>query len=87
MHEYRERNQKEPPETPGVDAANLVTGEMERYMDIAGQYGLQNMMIGEPVGNQQTIEQEYRAYIAQTLSPKTISVLKYWEVGDSSMVF
>ena len=82
MLEYRERNQSQPSESPGVDAASLVTGEMESYMELAAQYGLQDMEIGESAGNEQTIEEEYQAYFALSPSPKTTNILKYWEVGD-----
>lgn len=81
MLEYRERNEGSA-QIPGADAADLGTGELEKYMGIAARYGFDDMEIGEPGGNEQTIEQEYQAYITAPLSSKTVNILKFWEARE-----
>lgn len=56
-------------------------------MELAARYGLQDMEIGGSEGKEQTVEQEYRAYIALAPPPTVIDILKFWEVGDSLMLF
>jgi hypothetical protein len=85
MHEYREKaaarnNEGRSSQTAEAD---LGTRETERFMSLAAQYGLDDMDIGESGANEQTIDQEYRAYITAPLSPKTINILRFWEVGHS----
>lgn len=88
MLEYRERNKKEgTAQTPGTDAADLGTEETEKYFSIADEYGIDDMDIGESGGSDQTLEQEYQAYITAPLSSKTVNILKFWEVGGWLMIF
>ena len=89
MLEYRERNQPQPPETLGVDDTSRASRatRKEGYMELAARYGLQDMEIGGSEGKEQTVEQEYRAYIALAPPPTVIDILKFWEVGDSLMLF
>ena len=83
MVEYREKNKKEgPAQTLGADAADPGIGEMAKYFSIAADYGIDDMDIGESGGDEQTVEQEYQAYITAPLSLKTVSILKFWEVRD-----
>jgi len=56
----------------------------EAYMELAAQYGLDDMVIGNPDDNpQQTVEDEYNAYMTAPLSSMKVTSLKFWEVrGD-----
>jgi hypothetical protein len=85
MTEYREDAEKKNPSTndegPLIPAASR---RLEAYMTLAAQYGLDDdMTIGNPGKYQQSVEEEYQAYItAPTLSGK-VDPLKFWEVrGD-----
>jgi len=91
MLKYREKvlaknNEGTSAQTP-ADAADL-DGNMPKYMSLAAQYGLDSdMEIGESGANEQTVEQEYQAYVTAPLSPKSINILKFWEVGIMLMIF
>jgi hypothetical protein len=83
MLEYHERNKKGGPvKTPKADAVDLGTGNMEKYMQIASQYGIPDIDDFEFRENEQTHEQEYQAYITAACLSKTVNVLKFWKVGD-----
>ena len=59
---------------------------MLTYMSLATQYGLNDEMdIGGSSTNVQTIKQEYQAYVMASLSPKSIDILKFWEVDGDVM--
>jgi hypothetical protein len=79
MLEYREKisnteDDIEPPE-------GSHSGEVPKYMTLAEQYGLSDdMNIGESKANEQTIEQEFQAYITAPLTPTSVNILKFWEV-------
>lgn len=85
MREYRERiKNEEPVETSGED---LDTGKTEKFMLLATEYygGLDDMVIGGSGGDQrfeQSVEQEYQAYITAPLSAISVNILRFWEVGD-----
>jgi DNA-directed RNA polymerase specialized sigma24 family protein len=65
----------------GADTGDPHAGETPKYMSLAEQYGLgSDMDVGDSGANEQTIEQEYQAYITVPLSPKNINILKFWEV-------
>jgi hypothetical protein len=82
MLKYHERNEEEPAPTPVVDvAADLGTEEVDKYYSIAAQYGL-DMDIGASEGVEQTIDQEYQAYITAPLVARKVNILKFWEVCD-----
>jgi hypothetical protein len=88
MIEYRERAvgpEEQPPPglQPGGSAVNLPS------YSLAEQYGLtdDDMDIGSPGINEQTVEQEYQAYITASLSPKTIDIVKFWEASNRSLDF
>jgi hypothetical protein len=70
-----------------VSEATVASGEMPKYMSLAAQYGLEDMDIGASNSPEQTIEQEYQAYITAPLSPKSMDILKFWEVGDSMAIY
>jgi hypothetical protein len=59
-------------------------GALPAYMSLAAHYDLEDeMTIGASDAQKQTVEQEYQAYITAFLSPKEMSILKFWEVGGS----
>jgi hypothetical protein len=82
MLEYRKRNEKGLVQTPQAGPANPGTGDMEKYMTIAAKYWINDMDIGVSGGIEQTVEQEYQAYITAPLSLRNVIILNFWEVGD-----
>jgi hypothetical protein len=79
---YRERAaapEEQPP--PGLQRGNSVPN-LPSYA-LAAEYGLDDddMDIGNPGANEQTVEQEYQAYITAPLSPKTTNIIKFWEAS------
>jgi hypothetical protein len=86
MLAYREKagaNRDDEP-LPDAGATSSDSGKIPGYMSLAKQYGLHDDMdIGDSGGHEQTIEQEYQAYVTAQLSPKNVDILKFWEVsGD-----
>ena len=79
MREYREREIAATPDQSVPPA----TAEVPAYMSLAAQYGVTDMEIGDSGIGDQTIEQEYQAYIMAPLSPKTMDILKFWEVYNN----
>jgi hypothetical protein len=59
--------------------------DVPAYMSLAAQYGIDNDMDFGNSGQdeQQTIDQEYQAYVTASCSPKGTDILKFWEVGVS----
>lgn len=69
---------------PPSNANATIERAKPMYMSLAAQYGLSDEMeIGGSNTPQQTIEQEYQAYITAPLSLTTTDVLKFWEVGGT----
>lgn len=65
--------------------ANTGHSEIPAYMSLAVQYGLsEEMDLGVSDASEPTIEHEYQAYITAPVSPKTMNILKFWEVNGSS---
>ena len=89
MIEYRERAEEEAPEElppPSLQPGNTVPN-LPSY-SLAAEYGLgdDDMDIGNPGPNEQTVEQEYQAYIIAPLSPKTTNIIKFWEASKQSSI-
>ena len=83
MVEYRKKattkNDVEEPPTPDDNVTSDVGEVREAYMELAAQYELYDMIIGDPGDDpQQTVEEEYRAYVTAPLSK--LPSLKFWEV-------
>jgi hypothetical protein len=77
MIEYRD-NVITAVETDQSNAGNSAPG----YMTLAQQYGLDDMEIGDVGAHRQaTVEEEYRSYITAPLSPKSMDIIKFWEVS------
>jgi hypothetical protein len=75
MREYREKAGTETPFEPPP----TVTEERPRFMMLAQRYGLSDdMNIGGSNETEQTLEQEYQAYVTATRS--AVDILKFWEV-------
>jgi hypothetical protein len=80
MEEYRENV------TTATETDPLTSSSEDpepAYMSLAQQYGLSDdMEIGGSGSHcQATIEQEYQSYITAPLSPKSMEILKFWEVS------
>jgi hypothetical protein len=78
--QYWERAIAATPGQKSVPAAGPSTSAVPAYMSLAAQYGITDMEIGNPGIPDQTVEQEYQAYITAPLSPNTMDILKFWEV-------
>jgi hypothetical protein len=58
------------------------TGVAPRYMELSSKYGLPSDLDIRNLGpKEQTVEQEYQAYVTSPCSEKTTDVLKFWEVS------
>jgi hypothetical protein len=78
MTDYRDAAADNQPASP-FQAPN--TEDLPAYMKLGVQYGLEDEMdIGNPSVSQQTIEQEYQAYITAALTAKSVPILTFWEV-------
>jgi hypothetical protein len=53
--------------------------------DLAGQYGLEDFMdfVDHTVQHEQSIDDEFNAYMTALLAPKGTDILKFWEVSYS----
>ena len=84
MLEYCEKsadNEEHSAQADDVGDATGVAGKMPTYMDLAADYGIElEMEISEPSEKVQTVEQEYQAYITSALSPRSVNILRFWEV-------
>lgn len=90
MVEYRERadavtaNLGQPAPVPALSGDSNTPA----FMTLAAQYGLDedDMGLGNNNSNQQTIEQEYQAYITSTLSNGAVDIIKFWEVSMMKLI-
>jgi hypothetical protein len=86
MQEYRKKIDTASTQMP-VDARPSA-GDLPAYMSLAAQYDLEDdMTIGATCGAQeQSIEQEFQAYITAPLSPANTNILTFWEVSGTVAV-
>jgi hypothetical protein len=87
MLEYREKAKQKALEgqsAPTVAVPGVGTGKMPSYISLAQQYGYNddNMEFDGSSDAEQTLEQEYQAYVTAPLSTKYTDILKYWEVSN-----
>ena len=85
MLEYHEKqNALEGQSAPTVAVPGVGTGKTPSYMSLAQQYSYDDddMEFGGPSDAEQTVEQEYQAYVTAPLSTKYTDILKYWEVSN-----
>jgi hypothetical protein len=81
MREYREVFRPSGEEAIAAKATHS-TGDMPKYMSLAAHYGLlEDMDISNSSRQEQTLEQEYQAYITAPLAAKQINILHFWEVS------
>ena len=85
MLEYREDTATE----EVAPSTSKESSEIPRYMSLAAKYGIRDEMdIGSSSStSDQTIEQEYQSYITAALSPKTIDIIKFWEVSHIITIY
>jgi len=89
MSDYRKNTTTDSDEEPcAQENPTYSDWEEPDYMSLAAQYGSTRMMdIGDPVGGkQQTLDQEYQAYVTGAHSPKNQDPLCFWEVCGILMV-
>jgi len=93
MTQYREDAEKATPDDDNDDKSllteNAVPPKVEAFMGLAAKYGLDtDMVIGTVTPGkkyQQTVEEEYQAYMTAQCSPRGINPLMFWEArGDTS---
>ena len=83
MSEYRKKVAANQDEEPLFQQDP--TYEAPKYMSLAAQYGLlDDMDIGDLGQSEQTIDQEYQAYMTAPCSLKNTDPLKFWEVGGDT---
>jgi len=84
MSEYREKAAADSDEvSPSQEGHTSPNAPM--YMSLGAQYGFgDEMEIGNLVVNQheQSVNQEYQAYLTAKCSPSDVNILNFWEVGD-----
>ena len=77
-------------EEPFADAGPIapILGESPAYMTLDAQYGLvdDDLAIGSTT-QEQTVEQEFQAYVTALLSSPNIDILKFWEVSKRTSIF
>jgi len=87
MMKYREKAEKATPNANDEEPPILaVSPKVEAYMTLAAEYGLEdNMTIGDPGKYQQTLEEEYQAYVTAPSLPRGTDPLRFWEAcGDTN---
>jgi hypothetical protein len=81
MREYRKALHPSGEEAIAAEATHS-TGDMPKYMSLAAHYGLpEDMDIGNSSGQEQTLEQEYQAYVMAPLVANQMNILHFWEVS------
>jgi hypothetical protein len=85
MHEYHTTRDVEEQQSAAKTTGPCIT-EIPRYMRLAEQYGLSDMVIGESHRNEQMVVQEYQAYITAPSSPRDVDILKFWEVSNDKPI-
>jgi hypothetical protein len=81
MISYRARKQQEMDNT-GTAAPTPQTKKFYGCMDLGLKYGLEDMVIGGSDGPEQTVEQEYLAFVTSPLTPEgSINMLDYYAVS------
>lgn len=82
MLEYRQRA---PNAEPSIPEGPAHPGDQEDpFMTLASQYGLAvEMTIGASVSNEQTVDEEYRAYVTTQCSPPMTNTVQFWGVSGN----
>ena len=80
MREYRENNESENRLNPAPQGASArATRKGDSLANLLTEFGLEDMGISNLGQNEQTVNQEYQAYVTAQLSETDI--LRFWEVG------
>jgi hypothetical protein len=76
-------------EEPSIGPVAPILGESPAYMTLDAQYGLvdDDLAIGGATTQEQTVEQEFQAYVTAPLSSPNIDILKFWEVSKRTGIF
>jgi hypothetical protein len=73
---------------PSLAAPNHMHSTAPAYMDLANQYGLEDMDFEVADDeDEQTLEQEYQSYVTGKLSKPGTNILGYWGVSDSDNIY
>jgi len=84
MLEYREAKKKLEEAAASGDAAPE-PDDAPPFMSLAERYGLCDMGFANAEDtDEQTVEQEYQAYVTAPLSRKGTNILKHWEASYSN---
>lgn len=69
----------------GTDQSPDLICQVPAYTTLGEQYGLADDMhiAGPNIQDQQTIEQEFQAYITSPVSNAATNIIKFWEVCAS----
>ena len=87
MLEYREQKKKKEAAPSGNAAPAPAAPEPNDppFMSLAERYGLPNMGFANAEDtDEQTVEQEYQAYVTAPLSWRGTNILKHWEASYSN---
>ena len=76
-------------EEPFTSPIAPILGESPAYMTLDAQYRLtdDDLAIGGTTTQEQTVEQEFQAYVTAPLLPPNIDILKFWEVSKRTSIF
>jgi hypothetical protein len=84
MYSYRQRAATKATGSSAIHPAcplTSTTPKTEYWEDLTAQYGLDSMDADEANGHtDQTVDEEYSAYVTALLSPKGTDLIKFWEV-------
>jgi predicted xylose isomerase-like sugar epimerase len=79
MSEYRAKIGDDRDE--GLPAQEAPASTIPAYLELAEAYGMPEMDIGNVAQGQQTLDEEYQAYVTAQCSSKGTDILKFWEAG------
>ena len=81
MREYQKKIKSNGGREPLAQDASTGATRRPHWMNLAAQLGVEDedMVIGDSSQGEQTVEQEYQAYV--TAQPSKSDILKFWEVG------
>jgi hypothetical protein len=83
LHEQMLIYRNKGPQLTASESEHVVHARTPKFMSLAAEYGLPDMKIGGSHSNQQTIEQEYDAYVTSSLSQENVDIIKFWEVSGT----
>jgi hypothetical protein len=82
MAEYRRKISGDHNEELPSQQAYTSPSKAPRYMELTSKYGLDDDLDIRNLGpKEQTVYQEYQAYVTAPSSDSSTDILKFWEVG------